>query len=360
VIVGIVDLHDYSANLATWISRCKDPARRLFDSVAQGETLPIALLALTLCLLICVCCTGPGLLIAGPLRCAPTEKLCLVFAGSFICIYLAGFGLFCLDASAGWYWLASGLFAAMGLMGLPTLRRLLRRRFIRRILIAFLILLAWDFLHLAMVRAYTGGNWWGDWLEHYDRTRFFLHRLPLGFHFSDRYLLPARPPLMNVLAAFFCRQVGVSFESFSLVFLFLNAWAFLPCCLMLTLVSPRRSPRWLPVLTILFMLNPSILENVTLTVTKAFTAGLVVLGLCLYLRGIHSRHGIRCFAAVVVLAAAMLSHYSACPFAAAIALHYVYTLIRRRRMLSWAPGSSGQFAPSVSTPLSPRASQPLA
>ena len=37
--------------------------------------------------------------------------------------------------------------------------------------------------------------------------------------------------MMNVIAAFFCGQAGINFASYSLTFMFLNAWAFLPCCL---------------------------------------------------------------------------------------------------------------------------------
>ena len=40
-------------------------------------------------------------------------------------------------------------------------------------------------------------------------------------------------------------------------------------------------------LAILFMLNPTIVQNVTFTWTKAMTAGLVVLGVCLYVRGLR-------------------------------------------------------------------------
>src|ERR1700728_4078935 len=82
-------------------------------------------------------------------------------------------------------------------------------------------------------------------------------------------------------------------------------------------------------MAILFMLNPSISENATLTVTKAFTAGLVVLGVSLYWRGLRSpkRAGWMMPAAAGSLAAAILSHYSAAPFALAVALHYSWLVV---------------------------------
>jgi len=46
-----------------------------------------------------------------------------------------------------------------------------------------------------LVRSYSGGEWAGDWYEHYERARFFLERYPLGQKLISVYLLPARPPL---------------------------------------------------------------------------------------------------------------------------------------------------------------------
>jgi hypothetical protein len=282
----------------------------------------IGLLALKLACLLPVCCVGPGLLIVSRLRWSPMEKLCGAFAASFIAIYLVSFAFFCLNAPVWAYWATSSLFAVMGLVGWRAARLLLANHQTRRVILAFAVVLAWDFLHLAMVRRYGGGNWAADWHEHYDRTRYFLHQLPYDYVFVRRYLLPARPPMMNVMAAYLCRQVGLSFEAYSLIFLFLNAWAFVPCCFLLGFFA-RRGMRYVPALAVLFMLNPSILENVTLTVTKALAAGLVVLGVCFYLRR-------RVVAAAVILAAGLLVHYSAAPFAAAVAVHYLVTFIPRR------------------------------
>lgn len=226
----------------------------------------------------------------------------------------------------------SAVFAMMGLLGWPTLRQMLRRRSTRATLLAFGCVFGWEFLHLAIVRAYGGGNWQGDWFEHYDRTRYFLHQLPTHYLFLGKYPLPARPPMMNLMAAFFCRQVGLNFRSFSFTFLFLNAWALVPCCLFVRVLDAKAA-RFTPILAILFMLNPSILENSTLTVTKAFAAGWVVLGVSFYLLGLRrDRPGShRIPAAAVCLSAAVLVHYSACPFAIAVAMHYLFVLVRRPR-----------------------------
>jgi len=283
------------------------------------------LLAAQLVLLLLVCCCGPGLLLVGRLRWSPMEKLCGAFAASFIFIYLASFVLFCLNAGTGAYWAVTGFFGLMGIAGWRTVALFIHRRETRTVLLVFVVVASWEFLHLAMIHAYGGGGWGGDWHEHYDRTRFFLHQLPVGYQFLGRYSLAARPPMMNLMAAFFCRQVGLSFEAFSLVFLVLNAWAFVPCGLLLRRIAPRgRGLEW--VLAALFMLNPSIMQNATYTWTKAFAAGWVVMGVCFYMRR-------RIGAAAISLAAGMLVHYSAAPFALAVGLHCFFSRFWRIREL---------------------------
>ncbi|MDP9174874.1 MAG: hypothetical protein M3O30_13575 [Planctomycetota bacterium] len=296
-----------------------------------------ALLALGLVPLLVVCSVGPGLLVVRGLRWSPVEKLCGAMAASFILLYLASFVLFCFNAPLSGYWCAAGLFALAGVINTHQMVVLVRFHQSRRVLIAFAAILAWDFLHLAMIRSYSGGLWGGDWYEHYERTCYFLHQHSNSFRYLTIYLLPARPPMMNAIIAFFGRLVGMngnklSFESYSLCCVFLNAFAFLPCCLLLRHFA-HGGMRYVYVLAILFMLNPSIMENVTWTITKAFAAGFVVLGVCFYLRGLRGKEPTRIIAAAIFLAGGCLVHYSAVPFAMGIAVHYLWVLATKRRGL---------------------------
>jgi hypothetical protein len=293
------------------------------------------LLLLELIPLLIVGCLGPGLLIVRPFKWSPLEKLCGAIAASLIVSYLVSFVLFCANVGAVWYWAASAVFLMMGIRGWPQLRVMLRFRRSRSALIGFGIVVGWEFLHLALSRHLGGGRWEGDWNEHYDRMMYFMHKLSGGDHylFLYRYTLPARPPMMNVLSAFYCQEVGRQFEAFSLVFLALNALAYLPCCLLLGQMGGR-SGRNIRYLTVLFMLNASILENATYGWTKALTAGMVVMGVCFYLRAIQKTSLSRMCAAMVILAAAVLVHYSAIPFCAAIAVHYAIVLVRGRAKIS--------------------------
>jgi hypothetical protein len=339
------------------------------------------LMAIKFLALFAICGLGPGSAMVGRLRFSPLEKLCAAFAISFVAIYLAGFALFCVNAPISLYECVSAVCAACAFVGRRQLGLFLRNRQTRTALIAFVGLVLWDFLHLAIIQYYNAADWSGDWLEHYQRTGFFLNLYPPRFQFINVYLLPARPPMMNVIAAFFCKQIGFDFRSYSLCALFLNAFAFLPCCLLLRMIwaaflppplvlrgragegagmptdvrPPPNLPRstrggentahgkyhasrafyriGIPTLAILFMLNPSILENVTFVWTKAFSAAFVVIAVCFYLRGLRRKSASRIFAAFVSLAAGILVHYSSAPFAIAIGLHYGWQWIVRRRLI---------------------------
>jgi hypothetical protein len=291
-------------------------------------------LAGELLILLVICSLGPGSLVVRRLRWTPLEKLCGAFGASFALTYLAGFALFCVNAPAWGYWCVTAIFLGMGVAAAGQWKVWLGRKQTRSALLALVAVLAWEFMHLAMVRNYDGGAWGGDWIEHYQRTLIFMHELPVRGVIMGTYILPARPPMMNVMAAFYMRQTGGdSFEAFSLIFLFLNGWAVLACCLLLRLFA-RRWIRCVPALVVLFMLNPSIVENATLTVTKAFAAGLAVLGVAFYVRWLQRGGRSRLVAAGASLAAGILVHYSACGFALAVALHFAIS--RRARLADWA------------------------
>jgi hypothetical protein len=363
----------------------------------------LLILALKLVPLILLCGIAPGLLVVRRLRWSPLEKLCGAVAASFIITYLASFSLFCFNAPPGAYQAVSAVYAVIAILNFRQFLLFFRFHQTRKVLLAFFLVLLWDFLHLCIVRNYSGGTWSSDWNEHYERAWYFLHAHSNDFKYLGSYLLPARPPMMNLICAFIGDQIRgprfqasqpavMQFETYSLCCLILNAWAFLPCCLLLRHLK-RKGVRNVWVLAILFMLSPSIMANVTFTITKAMSAGFVVLGTCFYLRGLKSGKssrisdsGNRMFphspspgtpgegwgggrtpmdrrnplpdpppeyqgrgteaarvkmqlpcdspriaAAALSLAAGILVHYSALPFAAVIALHYLWILSRQRR-----------------------------
>ena len=284
-------------------------------------------LLLTLILLV-VCSFAPGFLVLRRLRWSGMEKLCGSVALSLVLLWLAAWAIYIFAAPAAFF----GLAAACGVAGIVVARdawRLFRGLRVRRTLAAYGLLLAWTLLVLAVIRNYSGALWSGDWLEHFQRTLFFLHHFAKDTPIYGEYLLPARPPMMNVLAAFFLGVTQDRFEIFQFVFTFLNLLVFLPCCLAVPLLVRVRKVSLLPLVGI-FAMNPAVMQNATYTWTKLLTAFFVILAVCLYLSGWRKRDSVRLTAAFVALAAGLLVHYSAGPYCVFFALHYLLVVFRGR------------------------------
>ena len=108
---------------------------------------------------------------------------------------------------------------------------------VRSVIGAWAFLLLWTLVILAAVRHFSGGTWFGDWLEHFQRTLVYLYHMPAGTEIFGGYRIPSRPPLAHVITAFVMAQTADRFEIYQLVFAFLTVLMFLPCCVVLPLVS---------------------------------------------------------------------------------------------------------------------------
>ena len=97
--------------------------------------------------------------------------------------------------------------------------------------IPFSLLVAWTVGLQGLIRHYSGGDWCCDWVEHYQRSVFFLEHWPKDFLFIGRYSLTGRPPFMNVVCAFFMGLAGSEFAVYQIVSSLLTLLVFFPCCL---------------------------------------------------------------------------------------------------------------------------------
>lgn len=281
--------------------------------------------------LLVVCGFAPGFFFIRRLRWSPMEKLCGSIGASFALLYLvAGTIYFFSPVGTGTdAQMRPGLLALVSIASLALafiarhdIARLFASFRVRQVLAGFCFLFVWTFVILAMIRNYSGGGWYGDWLEHFQRSLYFLNHFPTGSPIIDWYQLSARPPAMNLVAAFVLGQTRDRFEVFQLIFAFLNLLILLPCCLILpALAGPRRT--FVLPLTALFAMNPVVIQNVTYTWTKAFTAFYVVLALWFYLAGWRKKDHTRMIAAFVFLSMGLLSHYSAAPYLLFLTLHYL-------------------------------------
>jgi len=292
--------------------------------------MPAFQLGLVLALL-AVCTFTPGFFFLRRLRWSPMEKLCGSIGLSLILLYLASWAYYCLapGSEEPAFWCISVGSVALGVLARRDLLGLVQSFSVRRALLGYSILLLSTLLILSMIRNYSGAAWYGDWLEHFQRTLFFLNRFPPGTPIFGGYLLPARPPMMNVLAAFFLAQTADRFEIFQIVFTFLNLLAFLPCCLIMPALAGPGRLRMLP-LAVLFALNPIVMQAATYTWTKSFAAFFVVLALWFYLAGWRKNDCVRMTAAFVALSAGLLVHYSAGPYCVFVGLHYLLCVFRKR------------------------------
>ena len=284
-------------------------------------------LLLTLVLLV-VCSFAPGFFFVRRLRWSGLEKLCGSIALSLVLLWLASWGIYILAPPVAYFGLAA-VCGVAAIVAAKDARRLFAELRVRRAIAGYALLLGWTLLVLAVIRNYSGALWSGDWLEHFQRTLYFLHRFPRDTPIYGGYLLPARPPMMNVLAAFFLGLTQDRFEIFQFVFTFLNLLVFLPCCLAIPILVRVRRVSILPLVGI-FAMNPALMQNATYTWTKLLTAFFVILAVCLYLSGWRKRDSLRLTAAFVALAAGLLVHYSAGPYCAFFALHYLLVLFRTR------------------------------
>ena len=286
-------------------------------------------------ILLVLCSFAPGFFLLRGLAWNPLEKLCGSVALSLTLIYLAAWVLYLLPlgAQTAGYYAVSAACAVLAVLSWRSLAGFLRIASVRRALAGFGFLFVWSCSLLAMIRVYSGARWGGDWLEHFQRCLFFLQRFPVGNTIYRDYQLPARPPMMNVLGAFFLGQTIDRYEVFQLVFVFLNLLPFLACCLILpALGGPRRrAGKWalLP-LAAIFAMNPLVMQSTLYMWTKALSAFFVITALAFYLAALRKRDSGRMLAAFLALSAGLLVHYSAGPYVIIVTVHYLFTAFPNR------------------------------
>lgn len=285
--------------------------------------------ALLIPLILVVCGFGPGFFFVRRWGWPGLDTVVASVALSLILVYVAAFAGYWLQVGAAFnvaVTLASaGLFAASW----PDVRTLWRQPRVRQLVWALAGLQAWMVGTLLLIRHYSGGDSCCDWVEHYQRTQHFVARLPEGFLYIDRYLLTARPPLQNVVAAHVLTQTGVSFPAYQVVSALIGALMFLPCALLARLVA-RRGFREFGLLAVVLAATPMFFVNATYPWTKAVTVFFVLVGIWCYLRGWRKPGRGYLPAAFLFLGAGILVHYSAVPYALVLGAHFLLVLWRRQ------------------------------
>lgn len=273
---------------------------------------------------------APGFFLVRRLPLDPSEKAACSVGASIFILYLYSFLLFVLGLPA----VCHVLFTAGCLMAAWRCRRDLRLFFslpeVRRLFLSFGVLLIWTAALLAMVRNYSGANWMGDWYEHYHRALFFVHHLPINTLFLDRWALPARPPLFNLVSGHFLAELGDEYPIYQVTALLLNLTVFFPASLFFRKLAPRAATGPLP-LAIVMCLNPSVMENATYAWTKLLTVSYVLLGLWFYCRFLGKRDPLSLHFAFAALSIGFLTHYMTGPYVVLLVAHYLWCYCRKPR-----------------------------
>ncbi|HEY5228964.1 MAG TPA: hypothetical protein VIJ19_10500, partial [Opitutaceae bacterium] len=174
---------------------------------------------------------------------------------------------------------------------------------------------------LAFVASYSGGAWTGDFIEHWQRSLFFMRNWtdPL---FIDQYQLPARPPLANVLAAAFMRMTSADYAHFQVVMTILASLAYLPVALLAGRFGGRIAIR---VAAVLMMLNPLFIQNATYPWTKLQAAFFILTGFYFFLRvrDADKDSPRAATACALSLGGAIVTHYSSGPYVVVIAAAWI-------------------------------------
>jgi hypothetical protein len=285
---------------------------------------------------------GPGFLIVRRASWTPLETATASLALSILLVGLISFGFgIAWVPFAGRAVLLAGCAVATIVAAPAVADRLRRDAPARGALAWFGLLAAWGVSLQALVRNYSGGNIVYDWLDHYERAKFFLGWQPLDKLFSGA-LLPARPPLMNAFAAQILAMTSSRFAGFQLTAALLGLLAWFPILLVARLFVPGRAAgagggennagRGLPrIVAIALMFQPMFLQNVSYSWTRMTAVFFVLAAVGFYVEGWRRGDAARTLFAFVCGAAAILTHYSSAPYILFLALHQLFFVLPGRQ-----------------------------
>jgi hypothetical protein len=263
----------------------------------------------------------------------PAEKIVATVALSLLAVFLFGWIGFVAHLPVVIHW-ALPLLALGGLaVHRAELVATWRDPAARELLLGQIVVTGWCLGWLALVVTYSGGGWAADWYEHWERTRFLLERGPTDAVFIGHASVTARPPLANVVLAALLSLTHADFAHYQLVSTLLASLAFAPAALLARRFGGTAA---IPVAAALFMLNPLFVQNATFAWTKLPTAFFLLGALSFFLRATGSDRPMGpalLFSAC--LAAAILTHYSAGPYAVVLAVAWLVRSWARRLEPVW-------------------------
>jgi hypothetical protein len=269
--------------------------------------------------------------VAARLSCSASERLLASSFLSLVAVYLFAWAVYVWDLPlVALYALPVATIVGLALNWRGAAQTC-RDREVRNLLSQQMIVTGWCIGWLALVVTYSGGGWAGDWFEHWQRTTFFLEQGPRNHLFHGFDSLTSRPPLANIVTGAFMWLTAVDFPHYQLATTFFSSLAFLPAALLANRLGDRSSSK---VLALLFMVSPMFVQNTTFAWTKLPSAFFSLTAVYFFLQRDRAvpAAGVLC---ALALAAALLAHYSAGPYAIVLAAAWIVLGWTRRSGLGW-------------------------
>ncbi|HEY4988276.1 MAG TPA: phospholipid carrier-dependent glycosyltransferase, partial [Opitutaceae bacterium] len=256
------------------------------------------------------------------LELTPSEGLVAGVALSLIGAWLVAWTVFTSGSPLREYGLLPVLAVSGIVLGRRGVARLAADPAARNLAVGQLLVTAWCAAWLSFIRNHSGGAWIGDWVEHWQRTHFFLREWPADKPFFDIYQMPARPPLANVLTAAFLQLTRADYAHYQLVMTALCSLAYLPVGLLAARLGGPRAAR---LAAVILLVNPLFIQNATYPWTKLPAVFFILTGLYFFLRLRDRGPGERTAAVLcaLCLGGAVVTHYSSGPYVVVLAVAWI-------------------------------------
>lgn len=278
---------------------------------------------------------GPAWPIAARLIGTAGERLLASIVFSWLAIFVVAWAVYVCALPLSVLWILPPA-AIVGLaVGWRPLRALAREPEARELATAQAIVTCAVVAWLALIVSYSGGAWVGDWFGHWQRTAFFLERGPRDILFNGFDPLTSRPPLANVIFGAFVALTKKDFAHYQLASAFLGSLAFLPTAVFARRFGGRAA---IAVLAALLLASPMFAQNATFAWTKLPAACLTLAAFHFLLRADAPDCPRAGLIAAIALGAALLTHYSAGPYALVFAA--IWLARGRWREAAWWRGTA--------------------
>jgi hypothetical protein len=300
-----------------------------------------AFLYLAAALLFIVTVVGIGWPLASRLLLSKTEQALATVVLSISGLFVVAWSIYVMSLPLRALWVIPVVAVGGLLAGRSHILSFWRDRDSQVIAVSQFLISAWCVALLMLVIDYSGGKWVGDWFGHWQRALFFIERWPRDMLFNGFDPVPSRPPLANIITGSLLYLSRNDFAHYQFFSTLLSSLSFLPAALLCrrftrATLKPSDVPAAIAVLAVVFMMTPLVAQNATFAWTKLPAAFSVLSGMYFFLRSqdpdAPKAAGALCG---LSLAAGVLTHYSAVPYALILAVGWCWIGWSQRAKRPW-------------------------